>query len=155
MRDRRNPRAPECIKITGTSQVMESKLSKNKNTKWKIVNKNISCGTCIVLCSLSSLLPPLLSPPSRSRQTLHPHPPWAGFCSMLLPVKREFFIATVTKSCSWGKCWVSVNNNYKVWSRAALYEMCTEIRSVTISCYINKVELNWIESHQRDASATF
>ncbi len=40
-----------------------------------------------------------------------------------------------------GNCWASVNN-FRVWSRPALYEKRCEITVVVIWRYINKIELN-------------
>ncbi len=47
-----------------------------------------------------------------------------GSIPRFLSVRRKFFLATVTKCCSWGDCFQLlglINFNYTVWSRPALY----------------------------------
>ncbi len=47
-----------------------------------------------------------------------------------------------------GNCWASVNN-FRVWSRPALYEKRCEITVVVIWRYINKIELDMIHVPQK------
>ncbi len=61
-------------------------------------------------------------------------PPTLGLhLQRFLPVKRKFFLATVTKCLLMGgialNCWVQINLiyiNYRMWSRHTLYVKCLE-----------------------------